>query len=140
MCYVMKWCHITVFCSMENQTPVFVGQTSQTQPLFANDQWAYCLSASIEQLDGQHSQQVTITYLIIISFGYQFILIATLYSPIMAWSLNFFAHKMNQPVLKMLKKFLVLHPHHVKEADKRRFQEGVVGSQKMRTMFSVQPF
>jgi hypothetical protein len=75
VCYVMKWCHITVFCSMENQTPVFGGQTSQTQPLFANDQWAYCLSASIEQLDGQHSQQVTITYLIDISFGYQFILI-----------------------------------------------------------------
>jgi hypothetical protein len=74
---------------MENQTPVFGGQTSQTQPLFANDQWVYCLSASIEQLDSQHSQQVTITYLSDISFDYQFILIVTLYSPIVAWSLNF---------------------------------------------------
>jgi hypothetical protein len=37
---------------------------------------------------------------------------------------------MIQPVMKMLKKFLVLNLHHVKEAKKRRFQKGVVGSQK----------
>jgi hypothetical protein len=37
---------------------------------------------------------------------------------------------MSQPVMKMLKKFLVLNLHHVKEAEKRRFQKGVVGSQK----------
>jgi hypothetical protein len=63
---------------------VFGGQTSQTQPLFANDQWAYCLSASMEQLDGQHSQQVTITYLLDICFDYWFILIVTLYNPVLA--------------------------------------------------------
>jgi hypothetical protein len=64
---------------------VFGGQTSQTQPLSANDQWAYCLSvsASMEQLDGQHSQQVTITYLLDICFDYWFILIVTLYNPVL---------------------------------------------------------